>query len=173
MASPVLDERSRDVLKSLIQLHIATGAPVGSDSLSRALDRSLSPAAIAHELHTSGVSPHEVMENASHLLSRLSHQVGFVLAPEMRSTSFRHIDLVRLPHPRILVVMVSGAGLVTHKVIEMEEELTQEDLQACANYLNTHFTGMTLATIRARLLEMMGEDAALYDWLLKPVVSVG
>src|SRR5438093_12093082 len=223
MASPVLDERSRDVLQSLIQLHIATGAPVGSESLSRTLDRPLSSAtirnimadlermgyldhphtsagrmptdegyrvyvdslmshhplpsreaaAIAHELHTSGVSPHEVMENASHLLSRLSHQVGFVLAPEMRSTSFRHIDLVRLPHPRILVVMVSGAGLVTHKVIEMEEELTQEDLQACANYLNAHFTGLTLAAIRARLLEMMREEKALYDSLLKRVLSVG
>jgi heat-inducible transcriptional repressor len=223
MASPVLDERSRDVLKSLIQLHIATGAPVGSESLSRTLDRSLSPAtirnimadlermgyldhphtsagrmptdegyrvyvdtlmshqplpsreaaAIANELYTSGVSPHDVMDNASHLLSRLSRQVGFVLAPEMQRTSFRHIDLVRLPHPRILVVMVSGAGLVTHKVIEMEEELTQDDLQACANYLNAHFTGMTLATIRARLLDMMGEEAALYDLLLKRVVSVG
>jgi len=223
MASPVLDERSRDVLKSLIQLHIATGAPVGSESLSRTLDRPLSPAtirnimadlermgyldhphtsagrmptdegyrvyvdslmshqplpsreaaAIATELHASGVSPHEVMDNASHLLSRLSRQVGFVLAPEMQRTSFRHIDLVRLPHPRILVVMVSGAGLVTHKVIEMEEELTQDDLQACANYLNAHFTGMTLATIRARLLDMMGEEAALYDSLLKRVVSVG
>jgi len=223
MASPVLDERSRDVLKSLIQLHIATGAPVGSESLCRALDRSLSPAtirnimadlermgyldhphtsagrmptddgyrvyvdslmshqplpsrevaAIASELQASGVSPHEVMENASHLLSRLSHQVGFVLAPEMHRTSFRHIDLVRLPPPRILVVMVSGAGLVTHKVIEMKDELTQEDLQACANYLNTHFAGLTLAAIRTRLLQMMGEDMALYDSLLKKVVAVG
>lgn len=223
MASPVLDERSRDVLKSLIQLHIATGAPVGSESLSRALDRSLSSAtlrnimadlerlgyldhphtsagrmptdegyrvyvdclmshrplpsreaaAIAIELYTSGVSPHEVMENASHVLSRLSRQVGFVLAPEMQRTSLRHLNLVRLPHPRILVVMVSGAGLVTHKVIEMDEELTQEDLQTCANYLNVHFTGMTLAAIRGRLLEMMREEKALYDSLLKRVVCVG
>lgn len=223
MASPVLDERSRDVLRSLIQLHIATGAPVGSEILSRTLDRPLSPAtirnlmadlermgyldhphtsagrmptdegyrvyvdslmshhplpsreaaAIATELDASGVSPHEVMDSASHLLSRLSRQVGFVLAPEMQRTSFRHIDLVRLPHPRILVVMVSGAGLVTHKVIDMEDELTQDDLQACANYLNAHFTGLTLATIRSRLLDMMGEEVALYDSLLRRVVSVG
>jgi heat-inducible transcriptional repressor len=223
MASPVLDERSREVLKSLIQLHIVTGDPVGSESLSRALERSLSPAtlrnimadlerqgylvhphtsagrmptdegyrvyvdslmshrplasreaaAIASELHTSGTSPQAVMENASHLLSRLSRQVGFVLAPELQRTSFRQINLVRLPHPRILVVMVSGAGLVTHKAIDIEEELTQEELQACANYLNAHFTGMTLAAIRARLLEMMGEEKALYDSLLTRVLSVG
>ena len=223
MTSPVLDERSRDVLKSLIQLHIATGAPVGSESLSSALDRSLSPAtlrnimadlermgyldhphtsagrmptdegyrvyvdslmshqplrsreaaAIASELGGAGVSPHEVMENASHLLSRLTRQVGFVLAPEMQRTSFRHIDFVRLPHPRVLVVMVSGAGLVTHKVIEVEDEPTQDELQTWANYLNAHFTGMTLAAIRARLLEMMGAEKALYDSLLKRVVRVG
>jgi heat-inducible transcriptional repressor len=223
MASPALDERSREVLKSLIQLHIATGAPVGSESLSRTLERSLSPAtlrnimadlertgylvhphtsagrmptdegyrvyvdslmshqplpsrealAIASELQTASGSAHEVMENASHVLSRLSRQVGFVLAPEMQRTSFRQINLMRLPHPRILVVMVSGAGLVTHKVIEIDDELTQEELQTCANYLNAHFAGMTLAAIRARLLDMMGEEKALYDSLLKRVVSVG
>src|SRR5207247_10515000 len=85
-------------------------------------------AAIAHELYTSGVSPHDVMDNASHLLSRLSRQVGFVLAPEMHRRSFRHIDLVRLPHPRGLVVMVSGVGLLTHTVLVMHEEPTNDGL---------------------------------------------
>src|SRR5512143_2580683 len=41
-----LDERSREVLKSLIQLHIATGEPVGSESLARALGRALSSATL-------------------------------------------------------------------------------------------------------------------------------
>ena len=46
--------------------------------------------------------------------------------------------------------MVSRTGLVTNKVIEVEEQLTQDELQACANYLNAHFAGLTLAAIRAR-----------------------
>ena len=69
--------------------------------------------------------------------------------------------------------MVSRTGLVTNRVIEVEEELTQDDLQACANYLNTHFAGLDLAAIRARLLELMREEKALYDSLLKKVVAVG
>ena len=36
-------------------------------------------------------------------------------------------DLVALAHPRVLVVMVSASGLVTHKVIEVEERLRQRD----------------------------------------------
>ena len=218
-----LDDRSREVLKSLIQLYIATGEPVGSESLARALNRTLSPAtlrnimadleklgylahphtsagrmptdegyrvyvdslmshlplpardaaAIDSELRPREGSSSEVMETASHILSRLSRNVGFVVAPEIGRTAFRHIDLVRLPHPRVLVVMVSRTGLVTHKVIELEEEIPQEQLQACANYLNTHFAGMTLSAIKARLLDLMSEEKTLYDSLLKNVISVG
>jgi heat-inducible transcriptional repressor len=219
----LLDDRSREVLKSVIQLHIATGEPVGSESLARALNRTLSPAtlrnimadleklgylahphtsagrmptdegyrvyvdslmshlplpardaaAIDSELRPREGSSSEVMETASHILSRLSHNVGFVVAPEIGRTAFRHIDLVRLPHPRVLVVMVSRTGLVTHKVIELEEEIPQEQLQACANYLNIHFAGMTLSAIQTRLLDLMSEEKTLYDALLKNVVSVG
>lgn len=223
MGAPTLDERNREVLKSLIQLHIATGEPVGSENLSRVLTRSLSPATIrnimadlekmgyldhphtsagrmptdegyrvyvdclmSHEplppkdaaaiesgIRKSESSTHQVMENASQILSRLSRNAGFVLMPDIGRAAFMHVDLVRLPHPKILVVMVSRTGLVTNKLIEVEEEISQDELQTCANYLNTHFAGMTLDGIRARLLEMMGEDKALYDSLLKRVVSVG
>src|SRR5262249_32855863 len=43
MAAPVLDERRKEVLRSLIQLHVDTGEPVGSESLSRVLHRRPSP----------------------------------------------------------------------------------------------------------------------------------
>jgi heat-inducible transcriptional repressor len=218
-----LDERSREVLRTLIQLHIQTGEPVGSETLSQRLQRSLSPAsirnimaelerlgyldhphtsagrlptdegyrfyvdilmqhrpldrqeaaAIASELRPRAASPSEVMETASHLLSRFSRNVGFVLAPDISRSSFRHIDLVPLHQRRVLVVMVANTGLVTNKVIELDEELAPEALQACGNYLNAHFAGMTLSAIRGRLLELMREEKALYDSLLRHVISVG
>ncbi|PYQ18728.1 MAG: heat-inducible transcriptional repressor HrcA, partial [Acidobacteria bacterium] len=46
MTAPTLDERRREVLRSLIQLHVETGEPVGSESLSRVLNRALSPATL-------------------------------------------------------------------------------------------------------------------------------
>ena len=113
-----------------------------------------------------------MLENASHILSKLSRNVGFVLGPDLARTTFMHVDLVRLGPPRILAVMVSRTGMVTHRVIEIEEPLTQDELQACANYLNAHFTGLNLLAIRARLLEMMQEEKALYDSLLSRAIAV-
>jgi heat-inducible transcriptional repressor len=129
--------------------------------------------AILSELSSSDASAEQTMERASHLLSRLSRHVGFVLAPDISRTSFRHIDLVPLVQPRILVVMVSSSGLVTHKVIEVEERISPADLQACANYLNAHFSGIALGEIRTRLLDLMRQEKALYDSLVKRVVALG
>lgn len=223
MAAIALDERRREVLRALIRLHIETGEPVGSESLSRALNRALSPATLRNvmadleamgyldhphtsagriptdegyrfyvdalmgpqplrpgeqrqideELRGTDASAERTMERASQLLSRLSRHVGFVLLPEISRASFRHIDFVPLAHPRILVVMVSASGLVTHRVIEHTERLASEELQACANYLNGHFAGMTLDEIRTHLLQLMGEEKALYDSLLQKVVALG
>jgi heat-inducible transcriptional repressor len=221
-SAQTLDDRSRGVLKSVIQLHIATGEPVGSENVCRVLNRSMSPATIRaimadlerlgylehphtsagrqptdegyryfvdalmsdeplsledaaiidHGLRSGAHSPAEVLELASHILSRLSQNVGFVLAPDLAHMSFMHVDLVRLPHPRILVVMVSQTGIVTHRVIDLDEDLTQDDLQTCANYLNARVSGMNLLAIRQRLLEAMQEDKAQYDSLLQRVAAL-
>jgi len=128
---------------------------------------------IASELGSSDASAQQTMERASHLLSRLSRHVGFVLAPDIALARFRHVDLVDLGHPRVLVVMVSATGIVTHKVVEVEERIPPADLQACANYLNAHFAGVPLGGIRTRLLELMKEEKALYDKLLQRVVALG
>jgi len=223
MPATALDDRRRDVLRTLIELHVETGEPVGSENLSRAFGRSLSPATlrslmadlealgyldhphtsagrvptdegyrvyvdslmnphplppgeaarIASELRSPEASVEHTMERASHLLSRLSRHVGFVLAPDIARASFRHIDLVPLGHPRILVVMVASTGIVTQKVIEVEERIDPAELPACANYLNAHFAGMTLGEIRARLVDLMKEEKALYDSLLQKVAALG
>jgi heat-inducible transcriptional repressor len=208
MPATALDDRRRRILRTLVQLHIETGDPVGSESLSRTLNRSLSPATLRNIMadlealgyldhpHTSAgrvptdegyrffvdgllelsdpdAAPERVLEKASHVLSRLSHNVGFVLAPDIGRTSFRHVDLVPLADRRILVVMVTAPGLVTEKAIEIEERIGPQELQACANYLNTHFAGMALARIRERLIALMKEEKALYDSLLQKVVALG
>jgi heat-inducible transcriptional repressor len=114
-----------------------------------------------------------LMENACHLLSRLSGSVSFAVAPTFGLTRMRHVEFVRFTRTRIVVVLVSQAGLLTNRVIELSEALSQDDLQACANYLNHSFSGMTLREIRLRLLDLMREERTLYDALLRRVVMLG
>src|SRR6185369_13298610 len=115
-------------------------------------------------------SPDRLMETASHVLSALSQNVGIVVSPSLADNRLKHIEFVQLPDKRILVVLVSTAGIIHNKVVRISDEFTQDELDRTARYLNTEFSGMSLLTIRARVVELMNEEKALYDRLLQNAV---
>ena len=117
-----------------------------------------------------GSSPDRLMETASHVLSALSQNVGIVVSPSLADNRLNHIEFVLLPDKRILVVLVSTANIIHNKVIRIADELTQDDLNRTARYLNTEFSGKSLLAIRAEIVELMTEEKLLYDRLLQNAV---
>jgi heat-inducible transcriptional repressor len=118
-------------------------------------------------LQTPGLAPDQpqkVIANAANLLSNLSQFVGVVMAPR-RSSVFRHIEFLRLSEKRILVIIVSPEGDVQNRVIFTESDFTQSQLVEASNFLNSHYAGMAIEEVRARvkqeLLSLQGEIAAL------------
>jgi heat-inducible transcriptional repressor len=107
----------------------------------------------------------EVLAHVSHELSRVSHHLGFALAPSLEDR-LQRIDFVPLDNGRILVVVVSAGGDVTHKVIAWPEPVTRDELIEAANYLSDQFAGLTISEARVAVLEGMAEDRILYDVLL-------
>jgi heat-inducible transcriptional repressor len=115
-------------------------------------------------------SPDRLMETASHVLSALSQNVGIVISPSLAENRLKHIEFVQLPDKRILVVLVSTAGIIHNKVIRVSDEFSQDELDRTARYLNAEFSGKSLLTIRAEIVELMKEEKALYDRLLQNAV---
>ena len=94
--------------------------------------------------------PQKVIANAASLLSSLSQFVGVVVAPR-RASVFRLIEFLRLSERRILVIIVSPDGDVQNRVINTEHDYTQSQLVEAANYLNSHYMGLTLEQVREKL----------------------
>lgn len=115
-------------------------------------------------------TPDRLMEKLSQLLSQLSENVGIVISPSLKDTRLQHIEFVRLAENRILVIVVSAPHIIQHKVVRVDENFTQEDLEHTARYLNAEFGGKSLWAIRAEILELMRQEKALYDKLLRNAV---
>ncbi len=113
-----------------------------------------------------GLRADDLLREAGRVLSNISHYTGIVMAPQITTSVFRHIEFVRLSHGRILVIFVSDSGLVQNKIIEGEGRLSQQDLEQLNNYLNRTFAGQSLNQIKKKLLAEMSQDKALYDQLL-------
>ena len=101
-----------------------------------------------------------------HMLSQASHAVAFALVPASDGAAFHRIEFVRLGAGRVLVVLVAHSSHVSHKVVELGEELPAADLEQAATYLNTEFSGMPLGEVRRAIQERLSHERVLYDRLV-------
>ncbi|KKW68944.1 HrcA family transcriptional regulator [Lampropedia cohaerens] len=110
--------------------------------------------------------PQRVIANAAQMLSNLSQFVGVVVAPQ-KSTVFHHIEFLRLSAQRVLVIMVSPDGNVQNRVMLTEADIAQDDLTQASNYLNAHYSGLSIDQVRERLRNevdrLRGEIAKLME----------
>ncbi len=113
-----------------------------------------------------------MMSSASRILSEVSHNVGFALAPGLEEKVVEHFKFVPLPGQRVLVVIISKPDLVEAKVVRLEEDISSEDLDRTADFLNSEFRGWSLGAIRLEIFKRMEEEKILANRLLKNVATL-
>ena len=114
----------------------------------------------------------DLLQEVSQLLSTYSHCTGIVLAPRFNLMTFQHLQFIRIRRQTVLTVFVSAEGLVQNKVIQTEDDFTQEDLDRFSSFLNERFRGKTLQEIRTRLLDLMRQDKELYHHLFQTAADL-
>ncbi len=127
---------------------------------------------IEENLKAGTLSPERLMEKISRVLSEVSHHVGLVLGPALEEKLLEHIKFVKLPDQRILAVIVSKPDLVENKIVRLEEEISQAELDRTADYLNGEFRGWSLGTIRLEIFKRLEEMKFLCDQLLSNVAKL-
>ncbi len=109
---------------------------------------------------------HELMEEASQFLATLSHYTGVVVAPTSQEDSYRHIEFIRLRGRQVLIIFVTKSGAVLNKLIELDDRISQSELNAFSSYLDEELERWTLAQVRQRLLERMQEARQVFSRLM-------
>jgi heat-inducible transcriptional repressor len=107
----------------------------------------------------------DILDNASQELSRQSQHIGFALTTGAND-ELRHVDFVSLDDRRVLVIVVSAGGHITHKVVETSERHDAGRLVAAAAYINHEFAGLTIDEARIAVAAAMREERVLYDVLM-------
>lgn len=109
----------------------------------------------------------DLLSRVSQEVSRAAHHVGFAIAPATDTARLEHLEFVPLDTGKILVVLISDSGQISHKVIEPVERYGSVDLQQAANYLNREFRGRSLVEVRHAVLDRLREERTLYDALME------
>ncbi|HEX8799082.1 MAG TPA: heat-inducible transcriptional repressor HrcA [Terriglobales bacterium] len=112
----------------------------------------------------------EFMERTSHVLSIISHGVGVTMASgAAQRNALEHVYFQRLADKKILAVVVMRNGLVRDRVLRVKEDLTVNDLEVAANYINLNFRGWEMGAIRNEIARRLEQERDEYDRLMHSV----
>ena len=91
------------------------------------------------------------IERSSKLLTELTRHLGIAAAIPSNNQTLDQVELMLLPDRRVLMVIVTRDKMVRHKIIAVDNHLTQDDLTPIRNYVNYHFSGWMLPDIHREL----------------------
>lgn len=117
-------------------------------------------------------TPQELVEAASEVLSDLTSMAGIVMVPKQERASLRQVEFLPLEGNRVLVILVLNDREVQNRIITTERSYTETELQQAANFLNRHYLGAELLTIRERIFSAMKDDKTRMDSLMQTVVDM-
>ena len=115
----------------------------------------------------------ELLINTSQLLAGLTKFASLVTAPKTSVSRLQHIEFIKISADRILVILVTKSGLVKNRIIESQDQLSQEFLNLVSGFLNEQFKNHSLGEIREKILQSMVEDKDRYNKLLAQAIRLG
>ena len=103
--------------------------------------------------HLHADRPQRLVSAAAQMLSQLTHFAGVVSTPRRRDASFRHVEFMRLSERRVLLIIVTPEGDVQNRILHTDRSYSPQQLLEASNFLNEHYAGQPLQTVRTLLAE--------------------
>jgi heat-inducible transcriptional repressor len=106
----------------------------------------------------------DVVHRSVRLLAQLTHQVAIVQYPTLSRSTVRHVEVVTLAGTRVLVVLITSAGRVEQRVVELSEPMDDSVIADLRARLNTCAVGRPLAEAAHsanRIPETFGPEVAV------------
>jgi heat-inducible transcriptional repressor len=114
-----------------------------------------------------------LVSETSQALSEATQYAAVGLTPRLHQVIFKHLQFVHLQRRQVLVVFVTDGNVVHNRVVVVDRELKQSELDRMSNYLNNMLAGLTLEQARRKLLDEMNEARSRYDEILTRAVQLG
>jgi heat-inducible transcriptional repressor len=88
-----------------------------------------------------------LMERSSEHLSTVTRMTGLLLAPPLKHTTIRRVELIPLEPDRALAVLVTESGWVTARAIALDPPLNADEVRKIGREVNRRFHDRTVAEI--------------------------
>jgi heat-inducible transcriptional repressor len=97
----------------------------------------------------------DVVMRTVRLLADVTKQVAVVQYPTMVKSRVRHVEIVSLTSSRLMVILITDAGRIEQRAIELTKDVPDQFISAIRNQLNNAMVGQSLPDVAERLTGIM------------------
>lgn len=101
-----------------------------------------------------------LVSSVSSVLSEFTSLAGVITVPRGQHAALRQIEFLPLSENRILAILVINDREVQNRILQVDREYSESELQQAANFINQHYGGIEMIQVRQRILSDL-EDARL------------
>lgn len=116
-----------------------------------------------------------LMRETSALMSRLTRSVSVVLAPTLDHSRLKHVDLVPMAEHRVMLVLITDTGRVVNTLIDLDRQVSAEQVSRMEAHINRHLTGLDLGGVRRerlRLYAVPSSDHELLGHVVDTIIGI-
>ncbi|MBE3563567.1 MAG: heat-inducible transcription repressor HrcA [Hydrogenibacillus schlegelii] len=121
-----------------------------------AIDRSWVEA-LERRFYARSVEIEEALRKTAAILAELTHYAVVALGPEVFTARLVKLEFVPLDEARAVTVLVTDTGHVEHKVVELPQGLSTEDLAHLVERINAELKGTAISTLAPKIHRLLAQ----------------
>lgn len=111
-----------------------------------------------------------LVKHASRLLSQMTQYTSIVMAPQLRRTSIKQIQLIRIDNSTVLAVIITDAGIVKNSVLRIVQDVQSDVLVKISNMLNEKLAGLGIDDIESFDMEYMKNNSLGHREIIEQIL---
>ncbi|QUQ68005.1 heat-inducible transcriptional repressor HrcA [Kutzneria sp. CA-103260] len=96
----------------------------------------------------------DVLRRSVRMLAQLTRQVAVIQYPTLTRSTVRHLEVVQLTPARLMLVLITDAGRVDQRMVELGDTIDDEGTAQIRGLLNSAMNGQRLTDASARVAEL-------------------
>lgn len=114
----------------------------------------------------------QLIQKSAKILSGVTKYTSLAVAPQIKKTVLKHIQLVPIDEYKILLILVSDSGIVKNSILRMDEAISPNQLNKISNFFNVRLTGYTFEEIGDEIEEEIIREMYDLSSIMKKIIPV-
>ncbi len=112
-----------------------------------------------------------LLKNMAQILAANTNYATMISGPTSNLTKLKFIQLSRVEEKKLLIVVVVEGNIIRNSFVNLEEDLSQEDVLNLNILLNNSLNGLTIQEINLGMISKLKEQAGIHKQVVELVLN--